>query len=70
MVTHAILHLITSFFTSYLFLGGPPPSNPTLVVVGGGGDIRLTKRRDTGGNRTQRGRGKENYTNATLSPPE
>ncbi len=68
MVTHAILHLITSFFTLHLFLGGPPPSYPTLVVVGGG-DVRLTKRRGTGGNRTQRGGGKGNYTNATQSPP-
>ena len=59
MVTHAVLHLITQFFTSHLFLGGPPPSYPTLVVGGGGGDVRLTKRRGTGGNRTQRGRGRK-----------
>ena len=66
MVTNAILHLITYFFTSHLFLGGPP-SYPTLVVVGGGGgDVRLTKRRGTGGNRTQRGRGEGNYSKATL----
>ena len=67
MVAHAILHLITQFFTSHLFLGGPPPSYPTFVVVGGGGDVRLTKRRGTGGNRTQRGGGKGNYTNATVT---
>ena len=69
MVTHAVLHLITQFFTSHLFLGGPP-SYPTLVVVVGGGDVRLTKRRGTGGNRTQRDGGKGNNTNATQSPPE
>ena len=58
MVVHAILHLISYFFTLHLFLGGPP-SYPTLVAVGGGGDVRLTKHRGTGGNRTQRvgGRG-------------
>ena len=64
MMARAILHLITS----HLFLGGPPSSYPTLVV-GGGGDVRLTKRRGTGGNRTQRGGGKGNKTNATQSPP-
>ena len=66
MVTHAILHLITL----HLFLGGPAPSYPTLVVVGGGGDVRLTKRRGAGGNRTRRAGGKGNYTFATQSPPE
>ena len=44
----------------------PSPSYLTLVV-GGGGDVRLTKRRDTGGNRTQRGGEKGNYTNATVT---
>ena len=39
---HLILHIASLF--------GGPPSYPTLVVVGGGGDVRLTKRRGTGGN--------------------
>ena len=72
MVVHAILHLISYFFTLHLFLGGPP-SYPTLVAVGGGDDVGLTKRRGTGGNRTQSvcvGGGGGNYTNATQSPPE
>ena len=59
---HLILHIASLSWR-------PLPSEPT-IVGGGGGDIRLNKRRGTGGNRTQRGRGKENYTNATLSPPE
>ena len=45
------------------------PSYPTLVAGGGGGDVRLIKRRGTGGNRTQSGGGKGNYANATQSPP-
>ena len=53
---HSILHIAS--------LSWRPPS---FVVVGGGGDVRLTKRRGTGGNRTQRGGGKGNYTNATVT---
>ena len=60
---HLILHVASLSWR-------PPPSYLTLVAGGGGGDVRLIKRRGTGGNRTQRGSGKENYTNATLSPPE
>ena len=59
---HLILHIASLSW-------GPPPSYPTLVVVVGGGDIKLTKRRGTGGNRTQTDEGKGNYTNATQSPP-
>ena len=60
---HLILHIAS---LSWL----PPAPYPTLIVVVGGGDVRLTKRRGTGGNRTQRGGGKGNHTNATQSPPE
>ena len=71
-----IFCMVTRYFASdhlILYIASlswrPPPSYPTLVVVGGGGDVRLTKRRGTGWNRTQRGGGKGNYTNATQSPP-
>ena len=59
---HLILHIAS--------LSWRPSFLPTLVAGGGGGDARLIKRRGTGGNRTQRGGGKGNYTNATQSPPE
>ena len=61
---HLILHIASLSWR-------PPPSYTNRVGGGGGGggDVRLTKRRGTGGNRTQRGGGKGNYTNATQSPP-
>ena len=60
---HLILHVASLSWR-------PPPSYLTLVAGGGGGDVRLIKRRGTGGNRTQRGGRKGNYTNATQSPSE
>ena len=60
---HLILHIASLF-------GGPPSYSTLVGGGGGGGDIRLTKRRGTGRNRTQRRGGKGNYTNATQSPPE
>ena len=59
---HLILHIAS--------LSWRPPSFLPTLVVGGGADVRLNKRRGTGGNLTQRSGGKGNYTNATQSLSE